>query len=159
MLDYIKSLVGILWNLWLTVNKRPKVTFDVLGVYRAQWLPDCEHDAEGNVIAEGIRVEAKVQLLLSNSGPVDTTLKGISIRFKYNDAKIGLLLWQHWKDKDIAPGARIMPRGVWGPKYLDFSNVLWDVTELPKILEAELVVEPVAQRPVRRKIKLRFGEE
>ena len=156
MFDSIKSAIGLLWNLWAIVNNRPRVTFDVLSVYRAEWYPDWMHDEKGNVIGEGIGINCKFEVIVSNHGPVDTTLKDIHVHLKYDDAKTGRLLWQHRKDKDIAPGARVMPRSVWGPHHLYFNVTLWNVTELPQITEAELVIEPVAHKPVRRKVKLWF---
>jgi len=118
------------------------------------------HDHKGNEIAEGIRIEVTVGFLIANNGPVDTTIKDIYISIKYNKDKSGRLTSVAWQSaKDIQQKAHIMPRGIWGPKYLEFCGCLWDVYERPKDIKAELIVEPVAQKPVKKNIELFFLDQ
>ena len=150
-----------MWNLWLNVNKRPKVTCDIREVDTARWTPDLWYDEGSDDVVEGIRIKVRVGFLIANNGPVDTTIKDIYIGVKYNKGKSGRLTSDDWQSEQaekniLQQQTHIMPRGTWGPKELDFSGSLFDENELPMNIEAELVVEPVAHRPVRRKINLDF---
>ena len=159
-LDYAKSFIGILWHFWLTLNKRPKVTCDIRSVYSARWHPESMHDYKGTIIGEGIRIYVIVGFLIANNGPVDTTIKDIYVDIKYNKEKSGRLISVAWQSaKDVQQKAHIMPRGTWGPKQWEFEGSLWDGHVLPKNMKAELVVEPVAQRPVRREFTLFFLDD
>jgi len=48
------------------------------------------------------------------------------------------------------------PRRIWGPEVIEFRGSLWDIEKPPEDLQAELIIEVVAQRSIKRKIKLYF---
>jgi hypothetical protein len=157
VVDNIKSLVSLLWNLWLNLNKRPKITCDIRYSCPIRWYPD-SWDPNGKLI-EGISIEVTVPFLVSNNGSVDTTIKNIYVSIKYNKDKSVCLMAQHWDANwDItnarAQPTQIMPRSIWGIQELEFSCFLGNVHELPIKMAAELVIEPVAQGPVRSKLEL-----
>ena len=152
----IKCFVTIFWQIYLTVKKRPKITCDIRYSCQAQWYPDF-WAPEGELL-EGISIKVIVPFLIANNGPVDTTIKNIYVSLKYDEDKSVSLFAQDsdiYKDKEQP--TQIMPRSIWGVTKLEFSLFLANVHELPANIEAELVIEPVAHRPVRRKINLHFN--
>ena len=157
MLDFFRLIVDIFRAAYLAARNRPDVTCDEYYVSKAVWYPDSISDEHGNVIAEGITIELVVAFLLANNGPVDTTLKDAYVVIKHDKKKLGLLthIRSHYYMGKIHE-IQIGPRKAWGNLWLKLAGFLEDVTEPPKDLKAELVVEPVAQRPVRKKVDLRF---
>jgi len=134
---------------WQAIKNRPQVTCDIHGVYGSRWCLDyLPEELGGN---EGILIEVPVEFLLANNGPADTTIKDVYINVRY--ARIKPVRFAPLPQHKIQ-GVEIGPRKIWGPHMVTFSGSLWNITEPPKDSRAELVVEPVAQQPVRRQIKL-----
>ena len=139
-------------------RKIPQVTCDVRGVYKARWSPDFFPDESGNTIAEGIEIYTKATILLANSGSVDTTVKDAYVVCRSGKKILGQLQCRLMtKESDYGPplsGVVIEPRRIWGPETISIKGSLWDINKPPKDLEAELVIEVVAQRSIKKKIKL-----
>lgn len=129
----------------------PRITCDVLGVYKARWGPDYFHDEKGNVIAEGMEIDTRVSLRLNNVGAVDTQVKEIYLLLKSGKKLLGRLNPLH---NPLSEGIIIKPRRFWEPKTIQFRGSLWDIHEPLKGMRGELIVEVVAQRHVKRKINL-----
>lgn len=60
------------------------------------------------------------------------------------------------KASSIVHGVMLEPRRIWGPEVIEFRGSLWDIEKPPEDLQAELIIEVVAQRSIKRKIKLYF---
>ena len=115
---------------------------------------------KGETVDEGIEIYTKASILLANSGSVDTTVKDAYIVCRTGKKILGQLQCRFMtKGSDYGPplsGVVIEPRRIWGPETISIRGTLWDTNELPKDLEAELVIEVVAQRSIKKKIKLYF---
>lgn len=135
--------------------KRPRINCDIRGVYNARWAPDYWSDENGSVKAEGIRIQAWMNILLDNSGELDTTLKDIYILCHSRGKEIGRqdCYYKHYQP---LAGILIAPRRIWGPETIEIMGSLWNIIELPSALETKLVVEVVDQRPINKKIKIPF---
>lgn len=157
MADLFGLIADIFKAGYLAARNRPQVTCDVYYVSKARWYPDFIPDEHGSVIAEGITIELVVAFLLSNNGPVDTTLKDAYVVIKHNKKELGRLthIRSHFYMGKIHE-IEIGPRKAWGNLWLKLCGFFEDITEPSKDLKAELVIEPVAQRPVRKKIHLYF---
>lgn len=159
--DIVKLIIDAIKAGYHAATNRPHVICDVLGVYKARWSPDFFPGENGNTVAEGIEINTKARIRLTNEGRVDTTLKDIHIIVRSGKAVLGQLpaypsrSVDKFHDKSIC-GAVIKPRRMWGPEVIEFRGSFWNIYELPPDLEAELVVEVVAQRPIKKKIKLYF---
>lgn len=158
MSHLVISAVAGIYNI---ATKRPRVTCDVRGVYGAKWGPDYLPDESGKTVAEGIEIYTGVEILLANNGPVDTTLQDAYVVVKSHKKVLGhlrhyLLRGKHKHDESYIHGIVIEPRRIWGPEHLHFRGSMWGIEEPQKDWEAELVIEVVAQRPVKRKISLYF---
>lgn len=168
MTDLFGLIADIFKAAYLAARNRPQVTCDLHGVFKARWYADYIHDDEGRIIAEGIRIELAIKILLANNGPVDTTLKDAYVVIKHDRKELCRLSHSldryHIKvsgkdryfDTSKIYGTKIKSRDTWGPHRLEFGGNIWKVKELPQDLKAELIIEPVAQRPVRKKILLHF---
>ena len=142
---------------YLAARNRPQVTCDVHHIFEARWGPDYFHNDDGEIIAEGIRLELTIAFLLANNGPVDTMLKDAYIVIRRDKKELGRLTHfrsKYWKGK--IHEIQIGPRKVWGPEYLHFGGFLEGVTKVTKDLKAKLIIEPVAQHPLSKKIHLYF---
>jgi len=151
----ILSLLGLLATLTdkflsFLLQHKPQVTCDICGVYKAHWGPDYFPDELG--VVEGIEIRVPVNFLLANNGSVGTTIKNAYIKVRYARNKSTILSNAGIRVK--LQVIEIGPRKTLGPYMVKFSGSLWDVYEPPKDLRAELIVEPVAQRPIRRPINL-----
>ena len=152
MPDFLGWIADTVRSAWLTARNRPRVTCDNLTAYQPRWCPDWFLDDSGNEIASGIQIEVYVNFLLANEGPVDTSIKDIYIDIEHNRNKHDQLRCPLPVQK-----VEIAPRRTWGPKSIEFTGSIWDVDEPSHDWKAEFVVEPLAQRPIRRKIKLYFN--
>jgi len=158
MLGPLRLLVDVVKAGYQVATKMPRITCNIRSVYNARWSPDFFSDEHGNVEGEGIRIEACISILLDNSGGADTTLKDIYVVCKSHRKQLGRLsCYAIAKDKNRQlAGIIVEPRRIWGPETLEIVGSLWDIDRPPKDLEATLVVEVVAQRPVKKKIKFYF---
>ena len=159
ILDFFKLIIDVIKAGYQAATKIPRVTCDVRGVYKARWSPDYFPNESGDTIAEGIEIDTKVEILLDNKGSVDTTLKDAYVVVRSHKKVLGRLehhLLNRTKEYDQRRihGIVIEPRRIWGPETIQFRGSLWDIKKPPEDLEAELVIEVVAQRPIRRKINL-----
>jgi hypothetical protein len=158
MLDIFRLIVDVVRAGYQAARKIPRVTCDIHGVYKARWSPDFFPDESGNTIAEGIRIETAGTILLANSGSVDTTVKHIYVVCMSGKKILGQLQCRlRTKRSDYESslsGVIIKPRRIWGPETISIEGSLWNINEPPKDLEAELVIEIVSQRPIKKKIKL-----
>jgi len=157
MIDLFILIANILRAAYLAAINRPQVTCDLHGVFKARWYPDYIPDEDGKTIAEGIRIELTIKFLLANNGPVDTMLKDAYIVIRRDKKELGRLTHfrsKYWKGK--IHEIQIRPRKVWGPEYLHFGGFLESVTKVTKDLKAKLIIEPVAQHPLSKKIHLYF---
>ena len=115
-------------------------------------------DENGNTIAEGIRIETAGTILLANSGSVDTTVKDVHVVCMSGKKKLGQLqcrLMTKRSDYESSLSAVIIkPRRIWGPETISMEGSLWNISKPPEDLEAELVIEVVSQRLIKKKIKL-----
>ncbi len=160
ILDYLQLIVPSIRGVLKRLMNRPSVTCDVRGVYEAQWSPDFIPNEKGGTDAEGIEIRTKAIILLANSGPVDTTVKDAYIVCRSSKKILGQLQCRFMTtSSDYGPplsGVVIEPRRTWGPETISIRGTLWDIDEPPKDLGAELVMEVVAQRSIKKKIKLYF---
>ena len=168
MVDLFVLIANIFKAGYLVAINRPQVTCNLHGVFKTRWYPDYIPDEDGKTIAEGIRIELTIKFLLANNGPVDTTLKDTYVVIKHNRKELCRLKHSvdHYhmkmKDKDYYYDVskiyrtQIKSRQTWGPEELKFEGNIWGMEEIPQDLKAELIIEPVAQRPVRKKITLYF---
>ena len=150
-LDIFKSIVDVVKAGYKAARNIPHVTCDVKGLYKARWSPDSFHDENGNTIAEGIRIETAGTILLANSGSLDTTVKDVHVVCMSGKKILGQLQCDY---ESSLSGVIIKPRRIWGPKTIRIEGSLWGIGEPPKDLEAELVIEVVSQRPIKKKIGL-----
>jgi len=132
-------------TVWLAARQRPSVTCDIRLTPQARWSPDWLQDDNGKELASGIQFEIAVNLLLANDGPVDTSMKDIYIELTYHRNK-HIKLTSGLPVQEIA----IAPRRSWGPKLISFSGSIWNIDKPPQDVKFQLVVEPLAQRPVRK---------
>ena len=157
-LDIFRLLIDVVKAGYHAARQIPQVTCDIHGVYKARWSPDSFPDESGNTIAEGIRIETAGTILLVNSGSVDTTVKDVHVVCMSGKKILGQLrciLTAKRSDYELSlSGVIIEPRRIWGPKTIRIEGSLWGINEPPKDLEAELVIEVVSQRPIKKKIKL-----
>jgi len=160
MLDIFKLIMDVVKAGYQAARKIPQVTCDVRGVYKARWSPDFFPDENGDTIAKGIEISTQATILLANSGSVDTTVKDAYIVCRSGKKILGHLQCRFMtKESDYGPplsGVVIEPRRIWGPETISIRGSLWDINEPPTDLEAELVIEVVAQRSIKKKIKLYF---
>lgn len=160
ILDIFKLIMDVVKAGYQAARKIPQVTCDVRSVYKARWSPDFFPDESGNTIAEGIEIYTKATILLANSGSVDTTVKDAYVVCRSAKKTLGQLQCRLMtKESDYGPplsGVVIAPRRIWGPETINIRGTLWNIGELPEDLETELVIEVVAQRPIKKKIKLHF---
>ena len=154
-MEFILSLLASLADKFLSFSQllrhKPRVTCDIHGVFAGKWSPDFFPEEYGG--SEGIQINVPVSLLLANNGSVDTTIKDAYINVRYarnKPIRLTPIETVHVKIQ----GAEIGPRKIWGPHMVTFIGSLWDIYEPPQDLRAELIVEPVAQKPIRRPIKL-----
>jgi len=159
ILDIAKVAVDVFKAGYNTATNRPQITCDVHGVYAARWCLDHMPDGKGGSDAEGMLIETGATILLANSGRVDTTVKDVYVICRSGKKVLGKLRceWQVTRmEYDLQPlsGVIVEPRRVWGPNRIKIQGTLWNIRELPKDLKAELVVDVVAQRPIKRSIKL-----
>jgi hypothetical protein len=157
ILGFFKLVADICRAAYLAVRNRPGVTCDKISAYKAIWYPDSIPDEQGNVVAEGIAIELVVSFMLTNNGPVDTTLKDTYVVVKHGKKKLGRLTHissQYYMGH--IHEIQIEPRKAWGYLWLKLYGFLEGITEPPEDLKAELVIEVVAQQPVKKKINLYF---
>jgi len=156
--DIFRVIVDVVRAGYQAARKIPQVTCDVKGLYKARWSPDFFPDEEGNIIAEGIRIETAGTILLANSGWVDTAVKGVQVVCMSGKKVLGQLeCGMKSKKSGYTPplsGLILLPRRIWGPETITIEGSLWGMDEPPRDLEAELVIEVVSQRPIKKKIKL-----
>lgn len=157
-LDMFRLVVDVVRAGYQTARNLPRVTCDIKGVYQARWSPDFLPDENGNTVAEGIRIETLGTILLSNSGSVDTTVKDVYVICMSGKKKLGQLQCRLTTKRSgyesSLSGVILLPRRIWGPKTIGIEGSLWNISKPPEDLEAELVIEVVSQRPIRKKIKL-----
>jgi hypothetical protein len=153
-LNLFKWLGDSLLRFYLILRNKPKIVCDHISAGPAEWSPDSVPEQVYNTISEeersGIRIEVRVSFLLSNEGPVDTSIKAIYIDVKHSQGK------HHHLSARLQHQIEIGSRKTWHAEWVEFSGTLWGGDELPKDIEATLVVEPVAHKPVRKKIHLWF---
>jgi hypothetical protein len=150
-LDIPRTIVDVVKAGYYAARQIPRVTCDVKGLYKARWSLDSFPDESGNTIAEGIRIETAGTILLANSGSVDTTVKDIHVVCMSGKKILGQLQCDY---EPSLSGVIINPRRIWGPESIRIEGSLWGINEPPEDLEAELVIEVVSQRPIKKKIKL-----
>jgi len=157
MIDYVRLVLSAFRQAWLVLRNRPNVTCDIRHVSGWKWYPDSVHDDQGKVIAEGIHIQGSIEFILANEGPVNTTIKGIHVEVKQRrDIPCRLNYESLCVDERIENRIMIGARGTWGPISLQFGGFWLGVYELAEHPNAELVVEPVAQQPIRTKAYLHF---
>lgn len=147
MFDLLARLTDIIRTVWLAARQRPSVTCDIRLTPQGWWGPDWLHDDKGKELASGIQFKIEVYFLLSNDGPVDTSIKDIYIELTYCQNK-------HIKLTSGLPVQTIViaPRRSWGPKSISFYDSIWNIDNPPQDMKFQLVVEPLAQRPIRKSI-------
>jgi hypothetical protein len=162
ILDPLKLIVDVIKAGYQAATKMPRITCDIRGMYASRYGPDYLPSLSGNDIeAEGIEIETHIEILLSNSGGVDTTLKDIYVLCNSRGKKLGRLscyfreAQDKFYDRDFA-GIVIEPRRIWGPKTLKIQGSLWNIDKPPKNMKATLVVEVVSQRPIKKRVKFFF---
>jgi hypothetical protein len=151
VIDLLRWLTDVAKAVWSATGQRPSVTCDIQYTLPARWSPDWFHDQNGKELATGIMFEADVNLLLSNHGSVDTSIKDIYINVRYSKNR-NVKLTSSLPVQQVV----ISPRRNWGPKSIEFSGSIWGIDKPPDVLKAELVIEPLAQRPIRKQIELIF---
>jgi len=153
-LNLFKWLVDSLLRLYLVLRNRPKIVCDHISTGPARWRPDYVPESVYYTISKeersGVMIEVRVSFLLSNEGPVDTSIKAIYIDVKHSQGK------HHHFNARLQEQIEIGPRKTWPVNFVEFSGTLWGVDDIPGDMEAELVVEPVAQKPVHKKLRLWF---
>lgn len=158
LLDILRTIVDVVRAGYQAARKVPQVTCDIEGLYRARWSPDFFPDEKGNTIAEGIRIETAGAIRLANSGSVETTVKGAKVVCSSSRKTVGQLECSvRSKKTHYAPplsGIIFMPPRIWGPETITIEGSLWGIDEPPEDLEANLVIEVVSQRPIKKKTKL-----
>lgn len=157
-LDMFRLIVDVVRAGYQTARNLPRVTCDIKDVYQARSSPDFFPDENGNTVGEGIRIETLATILLSNSGSVDTTVKDIYVicmsgRRELGQLRCRLMTKRSGYESSLS-GIILLPRGIWGPKTISIEGSLWNISKPPEDLEAELVIEVVSQRPIRKKLKL-----
>jgi hypothetical protein len=154
-LNLFKWLGDSLLRFYLILRNKPKIVCDHIHIQPARYTPDSVPESVYYTIDEaernGIAIECRVSFLLSNEGPVDTSIKAIYIDVKHSQGK------HHHLNARLQEQIEIGPRKTWPAEWVEFNGTLWGVDDIPGDIEAELVVEPVAQKPVRRKINLWFA--
>ena len=145
MWDSLWRIGDILRAVYLAARDRPQVTVDELGICQARWCPGCLSDEKGDVIAEGIDIEADIEFLLANNGPVDTSIKSIYLDIKYGKNQHCRLEHSPFYPQERyfsrkVQEIEIKPRKIWGPSRLKFSGSIWNVEGPPQGLKCQLVV-------------------
>ncbi|MBM3173110.1 MAG: hypothetical protein FJ022_03610 [Chloroflexi bacterium] len=151
VIDFLRWLTDVAKAVWSATGQRPSVTCDIQYTLPARWGPDWFHDQDGKELATGIMLEADINLLLSNHGSVDTSIKDIYITVRYSKNSSVKLTSGLPVQKVV-----ISPRRNWGPKQITFYGSIWGIDKPPDFLRAELVINPLAQRPIRKQIELIF---
>jgi len=161
-MDPVSQIVDIAKIAYQAASKMPQVQCDVRHLYNLRRSPDYmpEEITDGATV-EGIRIEAYIEILLSNAGAADTSLKDIYVECKRGRNKLGRLDCHYVKSAYVTDdgkfaGQIIEPRRTWGPQVLQIVGTLWNINELPTDMKTTLVIEVVAQRSIKKKIKLHF---
>lgn len=163
MWDLIRFVLDSLRNVyWVAINK-PRISCSkVSSYYPAYWGPDCIWNDDGKEIASGIEIIVFVSFLLANEGPVETSIKDIYVEVVDGKRKGRLEYRPDMKGKSPVinkiQDIQIGPRKTWGPYTLRFHGSIWGMDKTSKHTKARLIVEPVAQRRVEKKINLPFKE-
>ncbi len=158
LLDVIKLLFDFLGRFYRIVTNRPKIICDKVYTSPARYQPDSVpewlRNGSDNEETSGVEILCSVSFLLSNEGAVDTSIKDIYIDVKYIDPKRSQE--RHGRLACVLQkGVVIGPRRTWSGGG-EVCGTLRGVDELPKNMETTLVIEPVSQKPVRKKIRLWF---
>lgn len=149
------ALVDIVKLAWSVIANRPRLRLEVVDCSPFRWTPR----------GKGLSIWVEVEILLTNSGPVETTVKDAFIevyqsietyrrgkiqcrldelRFDTMEVRAGLLELR---------GSSIGPRKMWGPKRVVFKG-FWEVDTLPETWYARLIVEPIGQGRLEERFKL-----
>ena len=149
----IKDVIKTFYQAW---SRRPDVTCHARAVSTFDWYVDQWEDLDANPI-DGITAELSVQVLLTNNGPVSTMIKNVYIELKEGKNYLGRLGYNRYRDRAFKiESIEIGPRKVWGPKWLAFRGSIANLMKIPRDLKAELIVEPVAQKPVSDEVPLLY---
>ena len=156
--DALKLIFDLFYRFYRIVTNRPKIICDEVYTSPARWKPDyipeCLRNGSANEETSGVEILCNVSFSLSNEGAVDTSIKDIYIDVKYVDPKRSQE--RHSRlDCAFQKGVVVGPRRTWSGGAV-VCGTLWGVDELPKNMETTLVIEPVSQKPVCKKIRLWF---
>lgn len=131
---------------WSVIANRPRLRLEIVDCSPFRWTP----------MGEGLCIFVEVEILLTNSGPVDTTVKDAFIEVyqsieTYRSRKTQCRLDEIRFDRmHVRAGSRelrgssIGPRSVWGPERVVFEG-FWELDTLPERWYARLTVEPIGQ--------------
>ena len=157
ILDFFKWIADILQKVYLAARNRPQVTCDLhVRLFElVRCYPVYGSDEDGKNVVDGITIVLHIKFLLANNGPVDTTLKDIYVLIKHNKKELCRLHPSLGLGEEIR-GNKIEARGIWGPRRVKFEGTIWGIEELPQGLKTKLIIQPVAQRPVRKKLPRYF---